>query len=218
MRTRGPIAMLGCVAVTAALSACGSSSATDDTTSSSAAAVSATATRTVTHTQTPTTTASSTTASTSSTANAPPSGQCVASDLALSFLGGQGATGHGELGFALKNTGSEPCATGGYPGVLFVDKSGKGLPTRPTHTTDDFFGHTTLGTLHLAPGATASFRLGVTHVGTGGSDAGCTTAAGLQVIAPNDTATMRLTVSGGIAECGGTVTVSPLQPGHSALG
>jgi hypothetical protein len=225
MRTRGPIAMLGCAAVAAALSACGSSSATDDTTSSGSAAGPATATRTVTHTQTPTAGSSSTTAAattststSSSTANAAPAGQCVASDLALSFLGGQGATGHGELGFALKNTGSDPCPTGGYPGVLFLDRNGHGLPTRPTHTTDDFFGHTTLGTLHLAPGATASFRLGVTHVGTGGSDKGCATAAGLQVIAPNDTATMRVTVAGGIAECGGTVTVSPLQPGHSALG
>jgi hypothetical protein len=218
MRLRALIAMLGCAAATALLSACGSSSATDDTTSTGPPAASATATRTVTRTQTPTPSAPPASATSSTTPAAPPSGQCVAADLALSFLGGQGATGHGELGFALKNTSSHPCTTGGYPGVLFLDKAGHGLATTPMHTTDDFFGHTTLATLRLTPGATASFRLGVSHIGSGGSDAGCTTAAGLQVIAPNDTATMRLSVpGGGISECGGTVTVSPLQPGTSAL-
>jgi hypothetical protein len=215
MRVRARIAMLGCAAVVAG---CGSSSATDDTTGTSTPAGAATATRTVTRTQTRAASSTSPDSTSSTTAAAPPSGQCVAADLALSFLGGQGATGHGELGFALKNTSSHPCTTGGYPGVLFLDRAGHGLPTKPMHTTDDFFGHTTLATLRLAPGDTASFRLGVSHIGSGGSDAGCMTAAGLQVIAPNDTATMRLTVPhGGIAECGGTVTVSPLQRGTTAL-
>ena len=143
---------------------------------------------------------------------------CRAADLALSFLGGQGATGHGELGFALRNTSSMSCRTYGYPGVLFLDSSGRGLPTTPTHTTDDFFGHTQARRLVVAPGQTVSFRLGVSHVGSGGSESGCTTAAGVQVIAPDDTATLRVTIpSGGAAECGGTVTVSPLAPGTSAF-
>jgi len=200
------------LAAAAGLAACGSSS---QTTPRRAARPTRTVTRTVVRTSSAPASASS--PATSSTTTAQASDQCVASDLALSFLGGNGATGHAELGFALRNTSSSSCRTGGYPGVLFLDGAGHGLPTTPDHTTNDFFGHTTLRELTVAPGATVSFRLGVSHVGTGGSDEGCTTARGLQVIAPNDTATLRVSVSGGFAECGGTVTVSPLQPGRSAV-
>jgi hypothetical protein len=143
---------------------------------------------------------------------AAPSNQCKASGLALSFLGGQGATGHGELGFALKNTGAA-CSTGGYPGIQFLSKDGAALPTTPQHTTSDFFGDLPLKPLSLAPGQTASFRLGVSH--GGGSDAGCSTAYGLQVIAPNDTAPLHVQIPDGASECG-SATVSPLQPGTSA--
>lgn len=139
--------------------------------------------------------------------------QCRAAGLALSFLGGQGATGHGELGFALKNTGAA-CRTGGYPGIQFLSKDGAALPTTPQHTTSDFFGQLPLQRLSLQPGQTASFRLGVSH--GGGSSAPCSTAYGLQVIAPNDTATLRVPIPNGASECG-TTTVSPLQPGTSAF-
>jgi hypothetical protein len=139
---------------------------------------------------------------------------CVAANLALSYLGGQGATGHGELGFALRNTSSQPCHTYGYPGVLFLSKSGQGLTTSTTRTTHDFFGTAPLTAITLAPGETASFRLGVTHGAA--SSAGCVSAAGLQVIPPDDTATLKTTIpDGGAFECG-TATVSPLEPGTSA--
>lgn len=131
----------------------------------------------------------------------------------MSYLGGQGATGHGELGFALRNTGSSPCTTGGYPGIQFLNRSGGALPTSPRHTTSDFFGTLPLKALTVAPGHSVSFRLGVSH--GGGSSAGCTTADGLQVIAPNDTVPLRVTIPGGASECG-TTTVSPVQPGDSA--
>jgi hypothetical protein len=138
---------------------------------------------------------------------------CKAATLALSFLGGQGATGHGELGFALRNTGASSCSTVGYPGVQFLDGGGDALPTTPMHTTNDFFGHTSLRVLTVAPGQSVSFRLGVTHSPTAGQS--CTTADALQVIAPNDTATLRVDLSDGAAECG-VATVSPVQPGNSA--
>jgi hypothetical protein len=146
-----------------------------------------------------------------------PGRQCTAAGLALSFLGGQGATGHGELGFALRNTGAA-CSIGGYPGIQFLDQSGAALPTTPSHTTSDFFGHLPLQELTLQPGQSVSFRLGVSHGGgSGGAGAGggCTTAYGLQVIAPNDTATLRVQIPNGASECG-TTTVSPVQVGDSA--
>lgn len=206
-----------------ALSACGSSAST---TTHPASAPPRTVTRTV--TRTPATSPTHPTATSPANANTNTGGgpssntqagvpQCVARTMRLSFLGGQGATGHGLLAFALRNRSRATCRTGGYPGVLFLDGAGRGLPTTPHHTTDDFFGHTKLRELSVAPGAIVSFRLGVSHVGHGGSDAGCVTARGLQVIPPNDTHALRIKVTG-IAECGGTVSVSPLQTGRSALG
>jgi hypothetical protein len=139
---------------------------------------------------------------------------CTASGLALTYLGGQGATGHGELGFALRNTAQKSCSTGGYPGIQFLDRAGGALATTPTHTTSDFFGTLPLSTVTVAPGSSFSFRLAVSH--GGGSGAGCSTAYGLQVIPPNDTATLRVDIPGGASECGAT-TVSPVQPGDSAF-
>ena len=139
--------------------------------------------------------------------------RCLAAHLAVAFLGQQGGMGLGLLGIALRNSSAASCRTGGYPGVLFLGAAGQPLPTSSTRSTRDFFGPTPVVPIVLAPGQSASFRLIVTH-GLA-SSAGCTTAAGLQVIAPNDTATLRATVPGGAYECR-MATVSPLQPGTSA--
>ena len=204
-------------ALALALSACaGSSSSSSSAASSSPASASQTPTSSSTtgpssSSSSSVTTSSTTTSSSSSGPAALP--PCNAAGLVISFLGQQGATGHGELGFAVKNTTSATCNTIGYPGVQFLDKSGAPLPTKPTHTTLDFFGHSPYAAVTLAPGQTASFRLGVTH-GIG-SETGCTTAYALQVIPPNDTATLHVDIPGGAVECG-TATVSPMRPGTSA--
>ncbi|HEX4009758.1 MAG TPA: DUF4232 domain-containing protein [Solirubrobacteraceae bacterium] len=223
------ISFLGlAVAAGLALSACsggggGGAGATQAAQSSPASSTTAEATSSSTTATSSTTTASATAQSTTAAAPAGsggtgaasvggPAQQCQASSLTLSYLGGQGATGHGLLGFAIHNTGSA-CSTGGYPGIQFLSQSGSALATTPQHTTDDFFGHLPLRELTVDPGQSVSFRLGVSH--GGGSDANCLTAYGLQVIAPNDTATMRVSIPGGASECGPT-TVSPVQPGTSA--
>jgi hypothetical protein len=140
---------------------------------------------------------------------------CVASMLKLAYLGGQGATGHGELGFSLTNTSSKACHTYGYPGVQFQSSSGAALPTNAQRTTHDFFGSAPLQRLLVAPNTSVSFRLGVTHGEA--TSAGCVTAAQLQVIPPDDTHTLVVTIpNGGAYECG-TATVSPLQPGTTAF-
>jgi Protein of unknown function (DUF4232) len=198
-----------------ALAACGgsgslaASSSTQDapTTSTSSTPASTTTTAPATTTTVVTTTVSATT-----TANSPPA--CVADDLALSYLGQEGATGHGELGFSLRNTSSSTCHTYGYPGVLFLDQSGAALPTESTRTTHDFFGSAPEVPLLLTPGSSVSFRLGVTHGVT--SNAQCATAYGLQVIPPDDTNTLVTKIPGGAYECR-TATVSPLRPGNSAF-
>ena len=138
---------------------------------------------------------------------------CRAATLALSFLSQQGGMGHGEIGFQLRNTGAKSCRTYGWPGILFLDRGGAALPTVPHHTTDDFFGSTPAAPLVIAPGSSASFRLDVGH-GVATSN-GCATAYGLQVIPPNDTATLRTTIPNGSYECR-DANVSPLRPGDSA--
>ena len=135
--------------------------------------------------------------------------------LKLSYLGGQGATGHGEIAFSLTNTSGEACHTYGYPGVQFQTATGSALPTNSMRTTQDFFGSAPLQELVVAPGANVSFRLGVTHGEA--SSAGCMTAAQLQVIPPDDTHTLVVAIpNGGAYECGST-TVTPLQPGNGAF-
>jgi hypothetical protein len=205
------------VACTLALAACGSSSQSSSTVASQQPATSPATTPAATQTsstptQTPTTQTTPTATSTSSPSS---STACTAADLALSFLGGQGATGHGELGFELRNISSSTCHTYGYPGILFLDRAGKALPTDSTRTTQDFFGSVPEKKLDVAPGQSVSFRLGVTHGAA--SPVGCTTAYGLQVIPPDDTATLHVAiVNGGAYECR-TATVSPLQEGSSAF-
>jgi guanyl-specific ribonuclease Sa len=195
------------------LAACGSSSGgTTSAESTSAAAPSATSSST---SQTPssTTTTGTTTTTTSTTAAASDRLPCRAAGLALSFVSQQGGMGHGEIGFALRNTGSTPCRTYGWPGILFLDKQGRALPTIPHHTTNDFFGSTPAVPLVIEPGQSASFRLDVGH-GVATSN-GCATAYALQVIPPNDTATLRVSIPNGSYECR-DANVSPLRAGTSA--
>jgi hypothetical protein len=207
------------VAAGAALAACGStgSSSSSPAASTGPAAHStstSTSTATATVTASPSSTAATTTASASTPAAAAGGGACTAAHLSASFLGGQGATGHGELGFALRNTGSAPCHTYGYPGIQFASSSGAPLPTSPQHTTSDFFGSLPLHTVTVAPGQSFSFRLGTSH--GNGAATGCSTAQAIAIIPPDDTVALHVAIpNGGAVECGAT-TVSPVQPGITA--
>jgi hypothetical protein len=183
---------------------------TSTTTKTATAAASPTTTSVADAPTSTTTTAASTTTATTPASATPP---CTASDLALSFVGQQGGMGHGEIGFALRNTGSTGCRTYGWPGILFLDQQGRPLPTIPHHTTRDFFGSGPAVPLVIAPNQSASFRLDVGH-GVATSN-GCATADGLQVIPPNDTATLRTTIPNGSYECR-DANVSPLRAGQSA--
>jgi len=198
------------------LAACGSAGGGGASTTTSGAGTPAASAPTTTTTSTSTApTSTSTTTTTTSTTTATGSGAppCVASMLALSFLGQQGGMGHGEIGFQLRNTSSASCRTYGWPGIQFLGQNGAALPTIPHHVTNDFFGSNPAVPLVIAPGASASFRLDVGH-GVATSN-GCATAYALQVIAPNDTATLRTSIPNGAYECR-DANVSPLRAGDSA--
>ncbi|HEY2006620.1 MAG TPA: DUF4232 domain-containing protein [Solirubrobacteraceae bacterium] len=195
------------IATTPVLAGCGTA-ATTSTTANQAASASAT-------TSGASRTATSATTSKTTSAATPTGGpsECRAAELVLSYLGGQGATGHGDLGFALRNKGRRRCHTYGYPGIQFLDRAGKALPTVPTHSTEDFFGHSPLRALVVAPGASVSFRLDVSH--GSGSPGRCPTAIALAVIPPDDTHALSTSITNGAYECGHAI-VSPLGPGLSA--
>jgi len=213
--------LLAVVALAAsALAACGSANGTpaasSGTTSTASSQPASTATSAAAPTTTATTTATTatiTTTATTATTTASGDPPCRAASMSLSFLGQQGGMGHGEIGFVLKNTGSVPCRTYGWPGIQFLDQAGNPLPTIPHHTTNDFFGSTPAVPLVIAPGASASFRLDVGH-GVATSN-GCATAYALQVIPPNDTATLKTSIPNGAYECR-DANVSPLRSGAGA--
>ncbi len=154
------------IAAAIGLAACGGSGASTRIVTRTITAPSSTATSA----QTPSATTTSAATSTTTTGTAAGGTQpCIAHDLALSFIGQQGAAGHGELAFALKNISSASCHTFGYPGIQFLDRQGGDLTTIPHHTTTDYFGHAPEVELTIAPGSSASFRLGVTHGAVPGS-------------------------------------------------
>jgi hypothetical protein len=140
---------------------------------------------------------------------------CSAANLSLSFAGEDDAAGHGLLKFALRNTGSAPCHTYGFPGVQFLDAHGTALATVPHHITSDYFGPAPEGEVTITPGQIASFRVGVTHGAIPGSV--CSTAYGVAVIPPDDTATLHASFTGGAYECR-DANVSPIEPDSTAYG
>jgi hypothetical protein len=203
-----------------ALAACGSSGSSSSSPAAStgpAARSTSTSTSTATATVTAASSSPSASASTSISASTPSpaaGGACTAAHLSASFIGGQGAMGHGELGFALRNTGSAPCHTYGYPGIQFASAAGSPLPTTPQHTTSDFFGSLALRRVTVAPGQSFSFRLGTSH--GNGASSGCSTAQTVAIIPPDDTVALHVAIpNGGAVECG-TTTVSPVAPGLTA--
>jgi hypothetical protein len=206
-------------ALALAVAGCGGSNSAATTShkqASTGSGQAATASTPATSTQTATTTTSTTAQTTTSNSGGVPvaGSACTAADLTPAFLNSNGATGHVVMAFVLKNTGSASCHTYGYPGVAFLSKSGALLTTNATRTTTDFAGHLPESAITLAPGQEASFRMVTSDVGSSESD--CANAHGLQVIAPDDTATMKTSMPEAISFCDGKATVSPLVAGTGA--
>jgi hypothetical protein len=185
------------------LAACGGSS---NTAARSPRAV----TQTVVDTVTSPATTTQTTTTTEAGTVAP--GACTAAQLTPSALGSNGAAGHVVLGFALRNHTEASCHTYGFPGVEFLDRAGQPIPGKIVRSTRDFAGSAPKTKLVLGPGQQASFRIVTSDVGSGA----CPMGASLQIIAPDDTQTMRVALSGSVLVCSHP-TVSPLEAGTAAF-
>jgi hypothetical protein len=195
--------------------ACGGSNNTSDNAGGGQSTVTITTTVTSPPPSSTTSTAplTSTTATKTTTTAFASGTACVASELTPMFLGSNGAAGTVVLGFALKNTGTKTCHTYGWPGVAFLSAGGNALPTNATRTTGDVVGSTPAGVLKLKPGEQASFRIVASDIGSNGGS--CPTARQLQIYAPDDTVTMKVSLPG-VAACG-KATLSPMLPGTSAF-
>ena len=55
---------------------------------------------------------------------------CTGSQLALSYAGTEGATGHLELTIAVRNVSGHACLVKGYPLARLLDRHGRPLPLR----------------------------------------------------------------------------------------
>jgi hypothetical protein len=104
-----------------------------------------------------TTSTQSTSGAASSTSAAAP-GRC--SDLRTAYVGTNGATGHLEVTFSLRNVGQRTCRLEGYPAARLLDAAGRELPVT-IHRGRGFFPDTlhTPRPVTLAPGASARFGL-----------------------------------------------------------
>jgi hypothetical protein len=124
-----------------ALAACGSSQTSSTPTGATA-----------------TSTGSSSATSSASSRPQAAAGACAPSQLAASYAGTQGATGHLEVTLALRNVSHSQCVVRGYPGVRLEDRSGRTLPLR-VQQGHGFFPDTMSAPrpVSLAPGATAHF-------------------------------------------------------------
>jgi hypothetical protein len=117
------------------------------------------------------------------------------------------------LGFILTNTSGTTCASGAFPGIGLIDAAGNVDAVSPTRVTSDALGATPVTRVSLGAGQTMSFRITLHDSG-----AGCGSYTGVQIIAPNDTATMKVTIPDGPVQSCGNVDVSPVEPGSSATG
>jgi hypothetical protein len=172
-RTIGALGVVAAAALITALTACGSSSNSSKSTTTATSSTS---------------TSGNATTSTTSGGSAT-TGACAASDLAIGLnTSGSGAAGSVYYTLKFTNTSGHSCTLAGYSGVSGVNSAGTQLGSAAGRNTT-----TPATTVTLASGATAISTLQITDVGNfTASTCGPTTAAGLRVFAPNQTASTRL--------------------------
>ena len=197
-------ALSGLIASALLLAACGSSASTSSRTASS-------------------------TTTTATTSSAPPAPRivggaaalaprCTIAQLSVRRTDTQGATGHVETGFALRNVSSHGCTLRGYPGALMLDTQSHTVATHLTRG-NGFFPDTTLAprTVAIAPRGGARFTLSYADNSEYAGRRSCHTAAALEITPPQSHGALRVSVSGGgqprFAPCGGHLTASPVYAG-----
>jgi len=131
------------------------------------------------------------------------------------LFGTQGATGHIEETFKLRNTSTRTCALYGYPDALMLDAQHKPLPTEVIRGAG-FFPDTRLAPtrVRMAPGIEARFGLSFSDNNEYRGLRRCVTASWLEVTPPNARMPLQVALSGGdqphFAPCGGRLFATPV--------
>jgi hypothetical protein len=144
--------------------------------------------------------------------------RCTPAQLSARRTTTQGAPGHVETGFALRNVSAHGCTLRGYPGALMLDAQGRTMATHLTRG-KGFFPDTTLAprTVTIAVHGGARFTLSYADNSEYAGGHSCPTAATLEITPPQSRGTLRVSVSGGgqprFAPCGGRLSASPVFAG-----
>ena len=160
-------------------------------------------------------TRSATSASPPRSVDAPHTTGCTGGQLALSYSGTEGATGHLELHVAVRNRSRTACLLRGYPGARLLNDAGRPLPLRVGRR-DGFFPDTQAKprAVALKPGASAHFGISLVTNNEYKGARVCRTAAAAMVTAPGSPSRwQRVSLRAGprIAPCGNHVVVSPIH-------
>lgn len=122
-----------------------------------------------------------------------------------------GAAGTIQTSITLRNVTSTTCVLGGYPGLLLIGSDGKPLPTVTIRKGTYPFTAQAPTLVTLGPGQVAHINIGYSDVPVG-TESSCPMATALQVIPPN--ATDHLTVTMSLSPCDqGKLVTSPVLSG-----
>jgi hypothetical protein len=140
---------------------------------------------------------------------------CSSSQLALSYAGTEGATGHLELTLALRNVSASPCLLQGYPEARLLDGAGRALPLHVSHG-GGFFPDTMPAprAVTVKPGASVHFGISFATNNEYKGARVCRTAKSAMSAAPGTAAGWHRVSLGSapqISPCGNQLVVSPVH-------
>jgi hypothetical protein len=141
----------------------------------------------------------------------------VSANLALSSTGSQGAAGHLEVAFALRNLAGHGCTVRGYPRVVLLDSQRRRQAVGVIDGSG-FFPDTQLRprSVVVPPGGSALFSLSFVDAAELARGA-CVTTTWLEITPPGDAKALEIAAAGGnvsrFAPCGGRLYASPVYAG-----
>lgn len=146
-----------------------------------------------------------------------PAVACTSSQLAASFVTGQGAAGTIFQTLALTNTSGLACTLNGFVSVQMLDAANNPLPTVGVPGGGMLGGRPGPSSFVLAPGDASQFVIAWSDVPVGGETT-CQAATTVQVTPPGETTPLDVAGLTGIAPCNsGTIDISPLRAPGAAV-
>ncbi len=139
-----------------------------------------------------------------------PDERCRSAGLTVGLVGTDAGAGNVVATLRLTNTTAQTCTLFGYPGLQLLDGQGNPLPTHAVWGGGWFSNDPPPGTVALAPGASAQFRLHWSQIEVGGETT-CPTSERVEITPPNAFNSIVLPLH--IRACGGgRIDVGAVRP------